>query len=218
MDYRTKRLESRYIAWPKIRTSRIKCKEEVGGRKIRTESCDEILEKLFFFFQERKQNWKKSEGGREILAIYELLEEKGKDHESIPLLRFFRPEARTISYTYNGTRCPCRGRCKFWNVGSLATCSRCIPAVFSLHPNSTGPFESCWLVGFRLDAVSLYRFILHLFASLSRRSAQVSWLLSFFLCLSTSRCCPPYKPQITNAYAIQPFFAPWSHGSSSRGS
>lgn len=54
MDYRTKRLESRYIAWPKIRTSRIKCKEEVGGRKIRTESCDEILGKLFFFSQERK--------------------------------------------------------------------------------------------------------------------------------------------------------------------
>lgn len=150
--------------------------------------------------------------------IYELLEEKGEGHESIPFLRFFRPEARTISYTYNGTRSPCRGRCKFRNVGSLATCSRCIPAVFSWHPNSTGPFESCWLVGFRLDAVSLYRFILHLFASLSRRSAQVSWLLSFFLCLSTSRCCPPYKPQITNAYAIQPFFAPRSHGSSSRGS
>lgn len=34
---------------------------------------------------------------------------------------------------YNGTRS--RGRCKFRNVGSLATCSRCIPAVFSRHPN-----------------------------------------------------------------------------------
>lgn len=115
----------------------------------------------------------------------------------------------------------CRGRCKFRNVGSLATCSWCIPAVFSRHPNSTGPFESCWLVGFRLDAVSLYRFILHLSAPLclaqSARDLLASSLISLSLSLS-SRCCPPYKPQITNAYAIQPFFAPRSHGSSSRGS
>ena len=116
----------------------------------------------------------------------------------------------------------CRGRCKFRNAGSLATCSWCIPAVFSRHPNSTGPFESCWLVGFRLDAVSLYRFILHLSAPLCLANLhETSWLLPSSLSLSlslSSRCCPPYKPQITNAYAIQPFFAPRSHGSSSRGS
>lgn len=84
---------------------------------------------------------------------------------SSPPLRF-RPKAGAILYTVQWDTFPrplqiseCRQPCDLFSVHS----SRLLAA----PQQAQGPFQSCWLVGFRLDAVSLYRFILRHFASLS---------------------------------------------------
>lgn len=92
MNYRTKRLESRYIAWPKTRTSRIKCKEEVGGRKIlRRDSWKAVLlfpRKKIELEEERGWSWNSrdlwaSRGERERSRIYcpfTLFSARGQDN------------------------------------------------------------------------------------------------------------------------------------------
>lgn len=83
---------------------------------------------------------------------------------------------RTMGYAL-----PCGyHRRKFRNVGSLATCSRCIPAVFSPSTPTTGPFESCWVVG--LSAFAWTRYLcIGLFSSsltLALRPRRLSLSLS----------------------------------------
>lgn len=78
----------------------------------------------------------------------------------------FQPKVGAILYTVQWDTFPrplqiseCRQPCDLFSVHS----SRLLAA----PQQAQGPFQSCWLVGFRLDAVSLYRFILRHFASLS---------------------------------------------------
>lgn len=80
----------------------------------------------------------------------------------LPLPPRFRPKVGAILYTVQWDTLPrplqiseCRQPCDLFSVHS----SRLLAAP------QQGPFQSCWLVGFRLDAVSLYRFILRHFAS-----------------------------------------------------
>lgn len=102
---------------------------------------------------------------------------------------------------YNGTRC--RGRCKFRNVGSLATCSRCIPAVFSRHPNRAlsrvvGLSAFAWM---RYLCIGLFSATLPLRRSLSvqppARPPHPSLSRAHYLSRSTVLSSLPPLPRIT---------------------
>lgn len=113
----------------------------------------------------------------------------------LPLLCVFGQKPGQFCTRYNGTRS--RGRCKFRNVGSLATCSRCIPAVFSRHPNRRRALSR--VVGLSAFAWMRYLCIGLFSATLPLcRSHQLVHLtpLSLAPTISPVPRCPP-SPRIT---------------------
>lgn len=116
----------------------------------------------------------------------------------LPLLCVFGQKPGQFCTRYNGTRS--RGRCKFRNVGSLATCSRCIPAVFSRHPNRrralsrvVGLSAFAWM---RYLCIGLFSATLPLCRSLSvqpPRPPHPSLSCAHYLSRSSVSPLPPYN-------------------------